>query len=255
MSLALALSLPLALSSARADVAAQPRVAVVAVNPPAGAEGVPVDTMPSIGFEASVASEVTVTVVAIESGDTLKTEILQVQPGMNLVTIEPGAGFAADTAYEISASAPLMGDVVVGFTTGADVAVEVPAPELLTDETRPLTYDGAASSGALDVSVDPDATFPAIVVVTDVASGEIVGISLPLAGPANIRVWVEAPSDARPDEVCLQATGVDLAGREAVGGERCYGVEARASGCSSAPGSMAGVAMGIVLALGLARRR
>ncbi len=178
-----------------------------------------------------------------------------VEPGMRLVPLDVGAGLAADTAYEISASASMMGDVVVGFTTGTDVAVEVPSPELVTDETRTLTYDGATSSGALDVSVDADAIFPAIVVVRDVATGDIVGITLPPAGPGQVSVWVEAASDAKPDEVCLQATGVDLSGREAAGGELCYGVEARGLGCSSAPGSMASVVMGIALALGLARRR
>jgi hypothetical protein len=209
MLLALALSLPLALPSARAEPAPQISISVVGVNPPAGAEGVPVDTKPSIGFDVTVQSEVTVSVVAVESGDTLSIETLMLDPGMRLVTIEPGAGFAAETAYELVVSSAVIGDVVVGFTTGTDVAVEVPAPELLTDETRTLTYDGAASSGALDVSVDADAIFPAIVVVRDVATGDIVGITLPPAGPGQVSVWVEATADAKPDEVCLQATGVD----------------------------------------------
>ena len=255
MLLALTLSLPLALPSARAYVIMPRPIAVVAVNPPAGAEGVPVDTLPVFAFDAAAQSEVTVRLVEVESGVVLSEEVVVVEPGMRLVPLDVGAGLAADTAYEISASASMMGDVVVGFTTGTDVAVEVPAPELLTDETRTLTYDGAANSGALDVSVDADAIFPAIVVVRDVATGDIVGITLPPAGPGQVSVWVEAASDAKPDEVCLQATGVDLSGREAAGGELCYGVEARGLGCSSAPGSMASVVMGIALALGLARRR
>ncbi len=240
----------LTIALAHADIAIEPVFEITGVNVYAGEEGVPVDFQPTVAFDAHGSGDATV-LLTTEAGEVVATGDIQLYNVPGWLTVVPAAPLAADTAYVLTIIPSVAEEQIIPFQTGDGTALEAPVP-VLTDSVD-LRWSANEVVGGPEVDLgQPDSVGNVVGLLAE--DGGFGGAAFPNAGEDIKDVDVRFPASHRPARFCATPVVIDRAGRQTVGEAACLHVETM-FGCSSAPGSLVGVGIGLAVAAVAGRRK
>lgn len=217
--------------------------------PPAGAVGVPTDTVLSIGVTVCGSPGGTVSLALQDAdGGVLRTADYDTPEVAGVLSLDPG-GLAQNTDYVLVATGT-SGVAEIPFTTGTGTVAGISGvPEILSIDASARWQDDEFVGGYPVVSAT-DLDVLSIVTVQD--GDEVLGLAPVFSSGDDVYVSVVTTPDERPKEMCVVPGQVDGHGETTVGAEVCLKVR---SGCATGAGAPgAGVAGLAALLLGLRRR-
>lgn len=176
-----------------------------------------------------------------------ETDVTRTTQFSQILEIYPDSDLLPDTEYVFTAT-PNGGwgeATVVGFTTGTGTVVGLdgaPSYELL--EAHPDVSAGILTIGSFEAATDPDDLSIVVLTGSGYAGNQHV-VAVEDEGPHE-DVWA---GEAK-GEMCVSIAQIDGAGVATEGGTSCLDITPRGCATAGAPS-----AIGVLLALGLLRRR
>ena len=229
--------------------------AVVDTVPRSGATNVPVDLRLAAVFEGDCGGPSTVTLVLTQADDGTEvatTSLAWTGASGQIYELFPDAELSPETEYVFTVLPDDgSGEVTeIGFTTGTGRVSGFEGMPALVIESATSSRDSGVilTTGTLSAAEDPERLSLIVMTASGAGSGSAV-VSMDGAG-ARQDTWTGGAG-----ELCVQVTQIDATGLAVDGEPACAEVEVTGSlfGCNSAGAGAS--ALGVLLAIGLVRRR
>lgn len=199
-----------------ADMACMP-LQILQTIPATGASDVPVDTTFQLVFDGNCGGSTAWTFTIVNpSDDTVLASADWTWDGAvpSLASFDPEADLPANTALVLSATGAdgysYYGDVSVAFTTGAGTVQGLTGT--LSAEVASATWYRDSSQAEVTVDVTPATDPDGLSLIHIVGGNSQVFVDAATVGQSDPMIWFTQA--AEPDELCVDVTQIDGAGRE-----------------------------------------